>query len=403
MGEGTSEPETSKVRRERSTLARQSATAGQVDVAASGGVDDRQVQVVMPNGKTWTRRPGGRSTGAQVIHAWEEIRKLHDEAEQWHCWEEDHETRVLDQWEPILAEWDNGAPKRSPAESAAFFAAIDAEVDERLAEEERQRVSRAAQQYDKDRAQQRMTLLQHESSAAFFRHVLTAPATPAQAAAAEEQSAKSDALAVQLRKQLGDPNLIVDKHGYLPAERRERHLNEHMRSWRHPVLRAWSQDDRKRFNALLRMPRPEPAAMCSECQAPQQWHEYALSLCLFRGRPEPGSRAERIARIMPEWWARCSACTTYQMVHRWGGSGTLPDFDYNQWCAMVPTGLRKIFGLTAVKPEPEDMCPPPPAPLEILKPGPIDEVMQRLNDARAKHPNAELRKGKRGAWELWPS
>ncbi|MCD0446987.1 hypothetical protein LO763_25540 [Glycomyces sp. A-F 0318] len=88
------------------------------------------------------------------------------------------------------------------------------------------------------------------------------------------------------------------------------------------------------------------------------------------------------------------------MEHRWGGAGTLPNFDHSQ---CMPAGLRAIFGLQPVKPEPECEVAPPPTPLAVIKPGPIDDVMQRLEEARSAYPNAELHKGKRGTWELWPS
>lgn len=304
------------------------------------------MQVEMPNGSIWTRLPGGQSTGEQVIRAWEEMCKLNDDAQQWNSWEEDHEARVHEQWWPILTEWENGAPKRLPAEFEAYMAALDAEFDERWAEDERRRASLVARDYDQDRARQRLALLQAEASAAFFRHVLANSATAAQAAAAEQSIIKADAVVAGLRKELGDPDLIIDNKGYLPSERRERHLREHMHCWRHPVLRAWSGKHPKQFHALLRMPRPEPAVMCSECQAPREWHEYALSLRLFRGRPAPGSPAERLAGMMPGWWTECSASTRYRMEHRWGGNLALPDFDAYQWCAMVPSALQEIFGLT---------------------------------------------------------
>src|SRR5215218_10177037 len=106
---------------------------------------------------------------------------------------------------------------------------------------------------------------------------------------------------------------------------------------------------RKRFNALLAMRPIEPAAMCSECQAPTQWHEYAISLCLFRSDPEPGSGAEHIARLMPGWWQRCVACTNYQLEHQWGHE-TLPDFDDNQWARILPPVLKEVFAPEPAKP-----------------------------------------------------
>ena len=115
-----------------------------------------------------------------------------------------------------------------------------------------------------------------------------------------------------------------------------------MRYFRHPILREWSSGHRQRFNRLLAMPPPKPDDMCSECQAPAEWHTYALSLRLWAGTPDPGSRAAQLAALLPGWWTRCPACTDYQVRHQWGHNA-LPGFDGGQWRAMLPPLLRAIF------------------------------------------------------------
>lgn len=130
---------------------------------------------------------------------------------------------------------------------------------------------------------------------------------------------------------------------------------------------------------------------------------YGFSLCLFRGQPEPGSIAERVARIMPLWWTRCSASTSYFIGHKFGGSQRLPDFEVDQWCGLLPPSLQQIFGLADMKPTPRREDPPAPKPLAVIKPGPIADVMGQLAEAQQAHPDAEVRRGKRGTWELWPS
>ena len=114
-----------------------------------------------------------------------------------------------------------------------------------------------------------------------------------------------------------------------------------MRLFRHEALRAWSKEQRPRFRQLLAMPVPQPADMCPECQAPADWHTYAVSLRLFRPKPEPGSQAETIARLMPGWRERCPASTSIQIRQQWGQG--LPDFDGAQWQAMLTPLLRAIF------------------------------------------------------------
>src|SRR5579859_5005101 len=89
------------------------------------------------------------------------------------------------------------------------------------------------------------------------------------------------------------------------------------------------------------MPVPQEADMCPECQASADWHTYAVSLRLFRPKPEPGSQAETIARLMPGWRERCPASTGIQIRQQWGQG--LPDFDGAQWQTMLTPLLRAIF------------------------------------------------------------
>jgi hypothetical protein len=47
---------------------------------------------------------------------------------------------------------------------------------------------------------------------------------------------------------------------------------------------------------------------------------------------------------------------------------------------------------------------PRPQPLAVIPSGlPIAEVLQRLQDLKVKHPDAEVRRGNRNKWELWPA
>ena len=145
-----------------------------------------------------------------------------------------------------------------------------------------------------------------------------------------------------------------------------------MTFFRPPLLRELSSRQPRRFRALLAMPAPRAADMCSECHAPADWHTYALSLSLrlWLGTPKPGSTAAKIAALLPGWWERCPACTDYQIRHQWGGTGALPGFDADQWQAMLTTVLRAIF------------APTPPAPRK--QPDQRAVLQQRLRAAEAQ-------------------
>lgn len=175
-------------------------------------------------------------------------------------------------------------------------------------------------------------------------------------------------------------------------------LSSHVTCWRYPILRELAKRDRRRFNAVLSIPPVRVEDMCSECQAPTEWHEYDLSLRLFQPPPPSGSQAETIARLMPGWWERCPACTAYKIGHVWGGSHALPEFDGDQWRAMLPPSLRKVFAPQRS----ESKTAPKPKPLAVIPPGPISEVMAQLAEAQAKHPTAQVRRGRDAGWELWP-
>jgi hypothetical protein len=323
------------------------------------------IQVQAPNGVVWTRVPDGRSSPADVLRELAELGKGHIERG-WDWWQEGRRELEHDRQWAILAEWDNGAPDppehRDPEAAATAYRE---DFDRQLEAERQQRGDLAAERYDEQRESLRLAMMRAEADAAFFAHVLEAPASPAQRDKAEERMAKQRAAAQEMHDELGDPEEVVDRNGFLPAQRREMNLSSHMTVWRHPTLRELHESkQRKRFKALLAMRPIGPAGMCSECQAPSRWHEYALSLCLFRGAPAPGSTAERIAALMPGWWQRCSACTSYQMEHQWGGQQALPDFDGEQWAAMLPPTLGEIF------------APDPPKPRQpVVRPKPLASIL----------------------------
>jgi hypothetical protein len=311
------------------------------------------VRVTAPNGVVWTRRPGCTSTGAEFLIALEEFSTLRDVSTVWSWWQDGREQHEHDRVMKALEQWDNNAPERPIAE---FEAEFNSRFDKQREQEKRRRAELAAQ-YDKDRDDLRLRLLRTESDAAFFAHVLEKPASPGQREDAERRLATARSAAEEMRQRVGDPEQVIDKNGYLPAGRRARNLDEHMHYFRHRMLREWATTDKRRFNALLKMPMPDPSAMCSECQAPTQWHEYDISLRLFHPQPSPGSQAETLNRLMPGWWDRCPACTAYRIRHVWGGEHAIPDFTGEQWSAMLPQLLRTLFTPANSVPKPKSAQP----------------------------------------------
>lgn len=371
---------------------------------AADDESDTDIYITAPNGVTWTRRRGGTSTGQELLQALEDLTAFYsDLSRRWNWWQEGRREQEHDRLMRIMHEWDNGAPDSTEEEAEAFAQAETEKLDRRFEEDRKHRADLVARSYDKDRKNMRLELLRAESDAAFFTHVIEAAASVAQRDEAERRVADRQTRAEELRRQLGDPEEVINEHGSLPAERREWTIRSHMEYWRHPRLREWETTDRQRFDTLLNMPMPDSSAMCSECETPTEWHEYDLSLRLFHAPPPPDSQAARLARLMPGWWERCPGCTAYNIEHRWGGSFALPDFSGEQYVAMLPPLLRTIFASTEAKPKPKKKRQPKPKPLAVLSPGPIDDVMAQLADAQAKYPTAQVHRGQGGKWELWPS
>jgi hypothetical protein len=323
--------------------------------------------VTAPNGITWKRRSGGVNSGPEFLAA---LATLTDTggriAREWNWWQEGRRAREDERIREVVRQWDHAEP---PPGGYLTAEQLKARLDASQAERDRARQARAAQ-YDEDLAMARLRLLSAQATSGFMRHVLARPVTAAQQDGAEELLAASEQEAADLAAQVGDPDAIPDLHGDLPAGRRERHLDEHMTFFRHRLLRQWSSGPQHRFRPLLAMPAPQAADMCSECQAPADWHTYALSLRLWPGTPEPGSTAAKLAALMPGWWERCPACTSYQIRHQWSGTGTLPGFDGTQWQAMLTPVLRAIF------------APAPPAPRK--KPDQHAVLQQRLRAAETE-------------------
>jgi len=99
----------------------------------------------------------------------------------------------------------------------------------------------------------RPRLLSAQATGGFIRHVLARSASAAQQDRAQELLAASEQEAAELAAQIGDPDAISDKHGDLPAQGRERHLDEHMIFFRRRLQREWSSGQQRRFRPLFRL------------------------------------------------------------------------------------------------------------------------------------------------------
>lgn len=194
-----------------------------------------------------------------------------------------------------------------------------------------------------------------------------------------------------LRAAVGDPDAVIDEYGQLPADRRQMSLTKfrircenRVRELRRSMSEAQSQlavkgldrterrkiklaleTARGELDALLAVPPLTEAEMCSECPTPQAWHGFKFGGPLMR------------------YMGPC---------HGWPG-----------WAQRI-AHVRKMLDAMAAKQRTTPPEPPKPKPLATIPSGlPISEVMERLTRIQAEHPNAEVRRGARNKWEIWPA
>lgn len=299
--------------------------------------------VTATNGVRWKRDPGATSTPAQLFAAMQ-LLTADWHQRQWNWWRDGQIEAEERKTRAVWHEWDHAEPPpggyQYGGSTEEAVAAMEAEWDAQRAERERGRLARQ-ERFDEERSNARITMLQNQADAGFMRHVLAHPATAAQRAKAEEKLTKHEREAARFAALVGDPDEVANRHGDLPPDRRTWHLSD-LLTFRHRLLRELDESrQRRRFRTVLAMPAPDTADMCPECEAPALWHTWDVSLCLYRGKPEPGSQAETIPRLLPGWWERCHANMTYRLHHTWG-LDPLPDFDGEQWIAMLPPAAARM-------------------------------------------------------------
>jgi hypothetical protein len=211
---------------------------------------------------------------------------------------------------------------------------------------------------------------------------------------AEREIAEAEKLIRLLEPVVGDPETVIDENGWLPAERREEWfsrfargrqsevatLRERRRDLTAELKAAKGRETRadlrnqlkravKRLEYLEAIPPMTPADICSECPWPEDWHEIGTTLSL--------EMDGYLKQPCPSW-------PIWQEQLKIGRARFLKVMeDYNNPKPPVP-----------VAPRPERIA--------VFDAGtPVADIISRLTAIQAKHPEAEMRSGKRGTFEIW--
>lgn len=266
------------------------------------------------------------------------------------------------------------------------------------AEDRAQRASR----YDARRARARLALIEQQvglASAVRDREEILARqptpislGDPLEVARISAEKAISDAerWIGQLIPLVGDPETVVDEHGWLPSERRERFLSEFAASFnaelsglheRLPALRAGlkvtqGRKERAAIREKLRkgtarlaylqaVPPFTAPDMCSECPWPMNWHDIGVTFCLTSGA------------------TLSKPCDAWPV-----------------WREQLMAGLIRVAEMMQRKKAPPAPTPVP-QPLAVIPSASVEETIARLTAVQAEHPGAQIRPGKQNCWEIW--
>ncbi|MEZ0362325.1 hypothetical protein ACAG26_01280 [Mycobacterium sp. pUA109] len=354
--------------------------------------------VIEHDGMLWRPKRGATATAEEFITARTRFTELLHESG-WNPWVLDdrkaeyvHAVQVIDQWKRA----DPGHGTLTQKQVEILMAKRDRETEQELAEHKKERAVRAAH-YSPKRAEARSALAEHQSrlphelgELARFRDGSAFPLMDwkrrqEEITKLEESIEHRRGNIGRLATIVGNPEEVVDEHGWLPRERRELMLTHYkyeretkVRKLREALpeleaelraatdrnerreLRGKTAPLRRRLDNLVAIPPLTPNDMCSDCPTPMSKHGW----------------------VTPPFEGPCPA---------WPG-----------WAARLRQA-REI--LESASREAQAQAEPParkPEPLATIPSGlPIAEMMQRLSKLQEKHPDAEVRRGRANRLELW--
>lgn len=294
------------------------------------------------------------------------------------------------QWRQVRD--DLGAPDK---QVAARMAKWDRERER--AQREKERAARAAH-YSPERAEARLALTEQQTCLEYelgevtrFRDGSRFPAMDPKRR--QEEIAKLDESIEHRRREIerltllvGDPEEIVDEHGWLPRERREFMLS-HYRFEREAEVRK------------LRKDLPELDAKLNAATERNERKELRDKTATVR------RRLDELLAIPPLTADEmCSDCPTPMAKHGW----VTPPFDgpcpaWPRWAARLRRAREILETASREAQKPAEPPAPKPEPLAVIPSGlPIAEITERLTELQKQYPDAEVRRGRANRWEIWP-
>jgi hypothetical protein len=357
-------------------------------------------QLVEHDGMLWKPKPGATTTAQEFIHARTTMIAIHKDSV-WNPWVREDRADELEHAQRQFGDWTRAEPDFRPMTLAQWKARerrLDAKSKKQHEEEERARSERRAL-YDREREADRLALLelengqgrcQREHNGLVDRVLFPAMDDNRRAAKVAECSAQLqqyEAEVAKLRDRVGDPETVIDEHGWLPRERRE---------LAHTMFSIRRQREVKDLREKVR--------------------DLTSTLAATKGRePRAQVRDElaKASRRLELWLAippiaeqeMCSECCS---LSEWHESGTLGDLhgpcpSWPCWSARLQKVRERLLSFSEEKQSDARPLPPKPSPIAVLESGlPIGDVIARLTELQAQYPDAEVRRGRANRWEIWP-
>lgn len=353
--------------------------------------------VIEHDGMLWKPRRGATSSADEFIAARAAFVEINSAA-RWNPWVADDRSEEHDRAVEVMGQWTRAEPGHRTMTLRQWEAQQARRERDRAkvqAAQDRRR-QLASKRYDPDRSHARLAMIERRSRLEYeteelarFQDGTRFPAMPTERRTAEiatltEKVEGLTAHVARLSTEVGDPEDVVDEHGWLPRDRRELMLL-HFKYERERQVRtlrvsrvelegslkaAIERSERSRLRTeiatanrelgeLLAVPPLEPDDMCSECPTPMGKHGW----------------------VTPPYKAPCPA---------WPG-----------WAARMREA-REMLERFSQRPTPPAVTTPKPEPLAIVPSGlSIAEIMARLAVIQEKYPTAEVRRGRANRWEVW--
>lgn len=354
--------------------------------------------VIEHDGMLWKPRRGATASAEEFIAARSAFIELNHDA-RWNPWIRDERAADIDAAAEIMGQWQRAEPGHrhlSLKQWEAQQARRERQREKQRAKDEARR-ERDKERYDERRATARLRLIEVQSrldyevaELAGYRDGTRFPAMDSKRReqAIEELKAnveRHQAEIDRLQPTVGDPEDVVDEHGWLPRDRREH-------TW-------WSyrlDRERKVRDLKAKLPDLEAALKAATDRAERREHRAKLA--------EATRDLERLVAEGPFTADEmCSECATPMAHHGWVCPPGHPCPAWPGWAARIREAWR-ILEESAKRRDAETAQPPKPKPqpLAVIPSGlPIAEVVTKLSELQKQFPDAEVRRGRANRWELW--